>query len=349
MYYSPYNTACVPKTWNISDDLGQIEYVFSDKTGTLTQNVMVFQKCSIHGIPYGEGTTEAQRGARLREGSAETVDPQEQAANLAKLKEEMLQKMTFSFNNKWLQPDKVTFISPQLVEDLIDHKSEQREHIIAFFRALAICHSVLPDKSESEARPYNVDYKAESPDEAALVAAARDIGFPFVGKTNNSIDIEVMGILETYKPLRVLEFNSTRKRMSVVVRNPSGQIVLYTKGADSVIYERLAANHDEELKRSTQKDTNDFANGGLRTLCVAYRYLSEEEYLDWSRMYDAASSSITDRDEQIENAEEQIEHSLQILGVTALEDKLQEGVPDAIEILHKAGIKLWILTGKLFF
>ena len=57
MYYRPYDTPCVPKTWNISDDLGQIEYVFSDKTGTLTQNVMEFQKCSIHGVAYGEGVT----------------------------------------------------------------------------------------------------------------------------------------------------------------------------------------------------------------------------------------------------------------------------------------------------
>lgn len=346
MYYAPYDTACVPKTWNISDDLGQIEYIFSDKTGTLTQNIMEFQKCSIRGVPYGDGITEAQRGASLRHGSTEPADPQETANKLAKLKADMLQRMTVSYNNRWLQPDKLTFISPQLIDDMIDYKSEQRGHIIAFFRALAICHSVLAEKPEQGTRPYHVEYKAESPDEAALVAAARDIGFPFVGKTNNSVDIEVMGVLESYKPLKVLEFNSTRKRMSVIVRNPEGQIVLYTKGADSVIYERLAANHDEELKRNTQKDTEDFANGGLRTLCVAYRYLSEEEYLDWSRMYDAAASAINERDEQIEKAQEQIEHSLHILGVTALEDKLQEGVPDAIETLHNAGIKLWILTGK---
>ncbi|KAH8107301.1 phospholipid-translocating P-type ATPase [Phellopilus nigrolimitatus] len=338
MFYAPYDTACVPKTWNISDDLGQIEYVFSDKTGTLTQNVMEFQKCSVNGVPYGEGITEAQRGSAKRRGSNSILTPDEQTEELTVLKQDMLKKMSRAFTNRWQQPDNFTLISPRLAADL-------RGCLIAFFRALAICHSVLPDKPDPQMQPYRVEYKAESPDEAALVAAARDAGFPFIGKTNGSIDIEVMGRPERYIPLRMLEFNSTRKRMSVVVRDPEGRLILYTKGADSVIYARLAADHDPELKAKTLKDMEDFANGGLRTLCIAYRYLSEEEYVDWSMAYDAAASAVKGRDEAIDEANERIEHSLQILGATALEDKLQEGVPEAIETLHKAGIKLWILTG----
>ncbi|TDL16037.1 phospholipid-translocating P-type ATPase [Rickenella mellea] len=344
MYYSPYDTNCVPKTWNISDDLGQIEYVFSDKTGTLTQNVMEFQKCSIHGVKYGEGITEAQRGAAMRRGEKEALDPQQQAEALARLKEDMMQKMTRAFKNRWAQPDKLTLVSSQLMDDLTS-QSAQRTHIIAFFRALAICHSVLADKPDPRGDPFHLEYKAESPDEAALVAAAREVGFPFVGRSHGALDIEVMGQPERYTPLRVLEFNSTRKRMSVIVRNADGRLVLYTKGADSVIYERLAANHDKELKERTARDMEDFANGGLRTLCVAYRYLSEEEYFDWSRVYDAAANALSEREEEIDKANEAIERELTILGATALEDKLQEGVPEAIEMLHKAGIKLWILTG----
>lgn len=133
--------------------------------------------------------------------------------------------------------------------------------------------------------------------------------------------------------------------MSVIVRNPQGRIVLYCKGADSVIYERLAADQDPTLKAQTAKDMETFANGGLRTLCIAYRYLEEREFLEWSAIYDAATNSVNDREEAIDKANERIEHSLHILGATALEDKLQEGVPDAIETLHQAGIKLWILTG----
>ena len=156
-----------------------------------------------------------------------------------------------------------------------------------------------------------------------------------------------MGQAERLVPLRVLEFDSTRKRMSTIVRDAQGRLVLYCKGADSVIYERLAKDHDPVLKERTNKDMEMFANNGLRTLCIAYRYLEEDEYLTWSRTYDAATNATENRDEEIDKANEQIEHSLLILGATALEDKLQEGVPEAIEMLHRAGIKLWILTGML--
>lgn len=347
MYYKPFDTACVPKTWNISDDLGQIEYIFSDKTGTLTQNIMEFQKCSINGVAYGEGVTEAQRGAATREGKADSLDPQELKDKMASLKQQMIAIMERTFKNRYFQNDKLTLISPKFAEDLADRSNEQRGLSIAFFRALALCHSVLADRPEPTTDPFLINYKAESPDEAALVAAARDAGFPFLGKSKDTLEIEVMGQSEKYSLLKLLEFNSTRKRMSVVVRAPDGRLILYCKGADSVIYERLAKDHDERLKDQTSKDMEMFANSGLRTLCISYRYLDEEEYLTWSRLYDNATSAIENREEEIEKANDQIEHSLLILGATALEDKLQEGVPEAIELLHRAGIKLWILTGVL--
>ena len=140
MYYKPLDAACTPKTWNISDDLGQIEYIFSDKTGTLTQNVMEFQKCSIAGVIYGEGVTEAERGAAKRAGKAE-LDPVTLERELRISKADMLERMSRAFKNRYLQPDKLTLISPKLADDLADRNSEQRAHVIAFFRALAICHS----------------------------------------------------------------------------------------------------------------------------------------------------------------------------------------------------------------
>ena len=345
MYYDPLESACVPKTWNISDDLGQIEYIFSDKTGTLTQNVMEFQKCSIHGVAYGEAITEAQRGAARREGRTDLRNPEEQSIWMAKLRQDMLSLLSRAFKNRYVQLDKLTLVSTKLAEDLTDRSGDQRAHIISFFRALAVCHTVLADKPEPGQDSSLLGYKAESPDESALVGAARDFGFPFISRSREKIDIEVMGQPESYLLLKVLDFNSTRKRMSVIVRNPQGQIVLYCKGADSVIYERLAENHDLTLKEKTSKDMETFANGGLRTLCIAYRLMSDEEYLDWSRVYDAAATSIKDRDEELDKANALVEHSLHVLGATALEDKLQEGVPEAIEMLHAAGIKLWILTG----
>ncbi|KAL7412424.1 hypothetical protein BDY24DRAFT_392878 [Mrakia frigida] len=343
MYYAPLDTPCVPKTWDISDDLGQIEYIFSDKTGTLTQNVMEFKKVSVNGIIYGEGVTEAMVGAAKREGR-EVIDFDEQAVTLRRSLNVMIERMKKGWKNRYLQEDKLTLVAPDLVSHLADRSSPHRSAIMELFRALAICHGVIADKP-FEDKPHHIDYKAESPDEAALVAAARDAGFPFIHKNNHHLDIEVLGQPERYVPLRVLEFNSTRKRMSVIVRSPEGRIVMYVKGADSVIYARLREDHDLELKTSTQRDLETMANAGLRTLCVAYRYLDETEYLNWSVAYEKAANSIRDRDEEIDKACEFIEHSLTILGATALEDKLQEGVPATIETLHQAGIKLWILTG----
>ncbi|KAE8209022.1 hypothetical protein CF327_g6946 [Tilletia walkeri] len=349
MYYAPLDYPCVPKTWNISDDLGQIEYIFSDKTGTLTQNVMEFKKCSINGVPYGEGITEAMVGAMKRQGKDTSgFDEHAQAAQLERAKDTMIDNLTRSFKNRYLRKDKLTLISPKLAEMLLPtntsaENQERKREIATFFRALALCHTALSDRPTDD--PFVLDYKAQSPDEAALVSAARDMGAVFISRTTNVVDIEVMGQPEQYTPLRVLEFNSTRKRMSTIVRDREGRILMICKGADSVIYARLRADHSKEMKESTQRDLEDFANAGLRTLCIAYRYLEEEEFKDWARVYDAAAASLTDREDAIDAAAEEIEVNLTLLGATALEDKLQVGVPEAIELLHRAGIKLWILTG----
>ena len=141
MYYAKTDTPALCRTSSLVEELGQIEYVFSDKTGTLTQNIMEFQKCSVNGVPYGEGITEAQRGSAKREGKAEPMDPQEQDMQLNIMKQRMLDKMSQTFKNRYAQPDHLTLVSPQLADDLADRSSPQRQHLIEFFRALAICHS----------------------------------------------------------------------------------------------------------------------------------------------------------------------------------------------------------------
>lgn len=313
--------------------------------GTLTQNIMEFQRCSINGISYGEGVTEAMRGAALRQGRSDYLSPQEQDHQLQQMKADMIHTLNGAFRNRYLQPGKLTLVSPRLADEIATRTSLQRDHIIDFFRAMAICHTVIAEKPDHIERPFDIEYKAESPDEAALAGAARDVGFPFLARSLSTVEIEVLGTAERYTPLKVLEFNSTRKRMSVIVRTPEGKIVLYCKGADSVIYERLAANHDPDIREATSRDLESFANGGLRTLCVARRYLDEQDYLDWSAAYDLATAAMQDREEEIEKACNLVEKHLTILGATALEDKLQEGVPETIELLHGAGIKLWVLTG----
>ncbi|KAG7445379.1 uncharacterized protein BT62DRAFT_1026273 [Guyanagaster necrorhizus] len=155
--------------------------------------LLLLRRLSSHNVVYlprfmvshMEGVTEAQRGAATREGNADPLDPRDLTEKLAALKQQMLSVMERTFKNRYLQPDKLTLVSPKLAQNLADRSSEQRGHLIAFFRALALCHTALSDKSEPQELPYHLDNKAESPDETALVAAARNVGFPFVKKSKD--------------------------------------------------------------------------------------------------------------------------------------------------------------------
>ncbi|KAJ2725620.1 phospholipid transporting ATPase [Coemansia sp. Benny D115] len=328
MYYAPKNRRCVPRTWNISDDLGQVEYIFSDKTGTLTQNVMEFRQCTIRGKVYGEIVTDEddeKGGQRARE-----------------LRRAMDNKISQFFDHPFRQSDTTTFLDTQIYDDLQADNTQARA-VIEFFTVLALCHTVIthiPDPT----MPEMIEYKAQSPDEAALVSTARDVGFTFLRREKDRMWCNFLGHEQSYTLLATLEFTSARKRMSVIVRREDGRIMLLSKGADSVILERIRENQDR-LKQATLDDLELFATHGLRTLCLGYRILEEGEYVEWRTRYDQAMSSLDNREAEVEETCDGIERGLQLIGGTAIEDKLQDGVPETIAQLALAGIKLWVLTG----
>ncbi|KAL2136056.1 hypothetical protein VTI74DRAFT_5636 [Chaetomium olivicolor] len=344
MYYDKLDQPCIPKSWNISDDVGQIEYIFSDKTGTLTQNVMEFKKATINGQPYGEAYTEAQAGMNKRLG----IDVEEEAktirAEIAQAKIKAIRGLRELHDNPYLHDEDMTFIAPDFVEDLAGKNGpEQQQANEHFMLALALCHSVIAEKKPGD--PPKMLFKAQSPDEAALVATARDMGFTVLGSSSDGINVNVMGEDRHYPVLNTIEFNSSRKRMSAIVRMPDGRILLFCKGADSVIYSRLKKGEQAELRRETAKHLEMFAVEGLRTLCIAEKELTEEEYREWRREHDLAATALENREERLEEVADKIERDLTLLGGTAIEDRLQDGVPDTIALLGDAGIKLWVLTG----
>lgn len=153
----------------------------------------------------------------------------------------------------------------------------------------------------------------------------------------------VEGKESEYQVLNICEFNSTRKRMSALIRCPDGKIKLYCKGADTVILERLGSNNP--YVDSTCVLLEEYATEGLRTLCIAYRDIPEDEYVAWCKIYDKAATTINNRTDELDKAAELIETNLILLGATAIEDKLQDGVPDTIHTLAQAGVKIWVLTG----
>ncbi|XP_043930717.1 phospholipid-transporting ATPase IC isoform X2 [Protopterus annectens] len=309
MYYDKNDTAANARTTTLNEQLGQIQYIFSDKTGTLTQNIMVFKKCAINGQIYGEA----------RNSSGKEVDKIE-AADLS-----------------WNQyaDNKLTFHDHYLINCV---KSEKDPDIKEFFKLLALCHTVMAEQKDGE-----LVYQAASPDEEALVTAARNLGYVFLKRTQNSITISEMGAIRTYETLAMLDFNSDRKRMSVILRDPDGNLKLYCKGADTIIYARL--HEASKSKDVTQKSLDVFAAETLRTLCLCYKDLGEQQFSKWFQKYQDASVSTVDRDAALSTVYEEIETDLLLLGATAIEDKLQDGVPETISKLAEANIKIWVLTG----
>ncbi|KAJ5772495.1 hypothetical protein N7520_003024 [Penicillium odoratum] len=344
MYYEKLGLYCVPKSWNISDDVGQVEYIFSDKTGTLTQNVMEFKKSTINGVSYGEAYTEAQIGMRRREGANADEEAAEARKQIAADGKKMLEGLRRIHDNPYLRDENLTFIAPNFVDD-IDGQSgeEQKAAVEHFMLALALCHTVITEHTPGD--PPQIEFKAQSPDEAALVSTARDCGFTVLGRSGDDLLLNVMGVERTYTVLNTLEFNSSRKRMSAIIRMPDGTIRLFCKGADSIIYSRLARGKQQDLRRKTAEHLEEYAKEGLRTLCVADRLLSEEEYQTWNKEHDIAAAAIVDREDKLEKVSSEIEQELMLIGGTAIEDRLQDGVPDTIQLLADAGIKLWVLTG----
>ncbi|XP_042325758.1 phospholipid-transporting ATPase VD isoform X2 [Sceloporus undulatus] len=204
--------------------------------------------------------------------------------------------------------------------------------------------------------PMALSYEAESPDEAALVHAAR--AYQCTLKARNpeqvTIDLGFLGTL-TFQLLHILPFDSTRKRMSVVVKHPLlNRIVMYTKGADSVMMDLLQTEATGDKKTDkiqrgkqdrTQRHLDEYATQGLRTLCIAMKVLNDDEYEKWLQGHFLAESSIENREELLLESAERLENNLILLGATGIEDRLQEGVPETIESLRRAGINVWMLTG----
>jgi len=252
------------------------------------------------------------------------------------------------------------FDPEELKEDLAAN-DEQSEHIRSFLTILSVCHTVIPENKKLEDGSTIVKFQASSPDEFALVTAAHELGYSFKARHPDSVVVDgtvfrtyfnntflclVLGEKKRYEILQVNEFNSTRKRMSIVVLTPEGKLVLLMKGADNVMFERVATNDEEKAKKVyAEEKLYDYSRYGLRTLCLAMRELTDKEYKEWLVTYLAASTSLEDREKKLDEAAEKIEHDLVFVGATAIEDKLQDGVPETLVLLGRAGIRLWVLTG----
>ncbi|KAK5137840.1 hypothetical protein LTR08_006608 [Meristemomyces frigidus] len=312
IYHAESDTPANCRTSSLVEELGQVEYIFSDKTGTLTCNVMAYKQCSIGGVQYADEVPED------RKVFGDDDDGGGGAGG-----------GIYDFKG------------------LERHRKEgpDGERIEQFLTLLSTCHTVIPERNAADKEAGVIKYQAASPDEGALVEGAVMMGYQFIARKPKVVTIMVDGVREeSYELLAVCEFNSTRKRMSCIYRCPDGRIRCYCKGADTVILERLGVRDD--MVEKTLLHLEEYAADGLRTLCLAMREVPEQEFKEWLQVFQKAATTVSgNRADELDKAAELIEHDFTLLGATAIEDKLQDGVPETIHVLQTAGIKVWVLTG----
>ena len=306
------------RSFNIAEDLGQVQYMLCDKTGTLTENKMVFKHCTIAG-------------------------------------QDFIHKIGLSNESA----DAKIMVNPKLIEILSSINPE--EHLILknivrrFFILLAISNTVnvsnkLNTEEGENLKGSSVSYEAESPDELILVNTAAAYGFRLLQRSSSHAEVELPdGQISQYTVLHVLPFNSERRRMSVIVKQQnSNKIKLLCKGADCSMMTRLkspTSRDKEDVEVLTKAQLLAFSKKGLRTLVMAERILTQEEYQVWKAQHVMAENALEDRENLLSNSYENIEVNMSFLGATGVEDRLQEDVPSTITLLSEAGIVMWMLTG----
>ncbi|CAG9335514.1 unnamed protein product [Blepharisma stoltei] len=338
MYSTIRDRPCHVSAFSLNEELGMIEHIFSDKTGTLTSNRMQFKLCTVGNKMYGE-----KQFLISRQYSSKVTRQTKEIIFTFKVEE---------IENDLYGKDGDAPLSSPVVMEMSYGKEglySQKELLDQFVKCMSICHECLIEENENK----ESNYIGQSPDEIVLVDFAAHIGYKYDKLKAGIMDIKRLHFgmedqcdLLRFEKCATLEFNSDRKRNSVIVKDlQTNKMILYTKGADSEIKKRLS---QENLKAYLDKVSNDlqtYSERGYRTLMFTYKILEEANYIEWKRRFDEASTSIEGREERIDKLAEEIEQDLFLLGCTAVEDSLQDDVPQTIQALLSAGINVWMLTG----
>ncbi|XP_064433636.1 probable phospholipid-transporting ATPase IIB isoform X7 [Mirounga angustirostris] len=335
----------VVRTSTIPEGLGRLVYLLTDKTGTLTQNEMVFKRLHLGTVSYG----------------ADTMD--EIQSHLRNPYSQQMQSQASGNAASSTPPKKAQSSAPKVRKSV-----SSRVHDAV--KAIALCHNVTPvyepragvtaeaeyAEADQDFSDGNRTYQAASPDEVALVQWTESVGLTLVSRDLASMQLRTpSGQILTYCILQMFPFTSESKRMGVIIRvdlplafpracawladESTAEITFYMKGAD------VAMSSIVQYNDWLEEECGNMAREGLRTLVVAKRALTEEQYQDFESRYSQAKLSIHDRALKVAAVVESLEREMELLCLTGVEDQLQADVRPTLEMLRNAGIKIWMLTG----
>ena len=353
----------IVRTTTIPEELGRVQYLFTDKTGTLTRNVMVFKKLQLQPpYLYEEGSLDVlRRSTRIGFSGYHRQQRERMREQMRRESEKETQSLCRNQSDESLWSE----LSGATAATTVSTKRRRRQSVISqvvdIMSALALCHNVTPIVSvrDAQGNPIKIEYQASSPDEIALVKFCEKCGVMLIARDEESITLRVEveddeSITLNFSILNVFPFSSETKRMGIILKaktlhnegdggdmDDDGEIVFFAKGADCVMKSMMGGAVewlDEEVESMGRE--------GLRTLVFAKKVLSRKIYNEFKARYDEASVSMScNRAELMQSVRERLELDLDLIGISGVEDKLQEELQPTLETLRNAHIAVWMLTG----
>ena len=339
------------KTVSINEELGNVNYIFSDKTGTLTANKMKFKYCIIYGKCYEYDNEYKEDPNNIINEIYNNKDLNYRNINIKKNNNSIIKipknffTQLLQYNNESILKSKINKISEIHINQINQNNinnfyNEEFKIINEFWTAVSIAHECVC----SNAKEFH--YSGVSPDDVELVKTAHEQGYTFLLSSNEIREIRIDNNIQTFNVLNVLNFSSERKRMSIIIKDKNNIIKLYSKGADCEIIKRMS-NYSKNNKNSnfTIKCVDKLSCKGYRSLLIGYKIINNYEYEEWNNKLKNSEMNLSKKQKLIEKLYDEIEQNLELIGATIVEDKLQDKVPETIKDLRMAGIKIWVLTG----